>query len=186
MCHLPLQLGIYLLGGSDGTESVSRRTLFLQAYKTPVTKPPMGQKRSCFPSVFGNFEQAVYAFGGWDGDTVLKSCERFEIANNQWIRIANLNTARRDASVQSFEKIFFVFGGLTKAKYVPGLEMVDTIEKYVIELDMWQVLMIRMTEPLRTMISFPLGGGRILLFGQRHDKQMNAQIIDLTQEFCEL
>ena len=62
-----MELGMYLLGGMDMSNNIARRTLFLQSYKEPVTRPPMSEKRSHFPSVFGNFEQVIYAVGGWNG-----------------------------------------------------------------------------------------------------------------------
>jgi hypothetical protein len=177
---------MYLLGGMDMSNNIARRTLFLQSYKEPVTRPPMSEKRSHFPSVFGNFEQVIYAVGGWNGETVISGCERFEIMNNKWKTMGNLNIPRRDASIQNFGQLLFVFGGMTKNNISGGLEIIDTIEKYVIEFDMWQTLVIRMSEPLRSMISFPLGGGRILIFGQKFDEMESIQVLDLTPDFTVL
>lgn len=43
--------------------------------------------------------------------------------------------------------------------------MLDTIEKYVVEFDMWMLLKIKMHDPLREIVAFPIGGARILIFG---------------------
>ena len=36
------------------------------------------------------------------------------------------------------------------------------------------------------MISFPLGGGRILIFGQKFDEMESIQVLDLTPDFTVL
>lgn len=60
----------------------------------------------------------------------------------------------------------------------------DSIEKYTIELDKWQLCRIFLKEPVHDTISFNLGGNRVLIFGGFSNSQVNStfDIYDLTCE----
>lgn len=71
-----------------------------------------------------------------------------------------MNWKRNGASVVSFDKIIFVFGGNTQR-----LGSTNTIERYNIEFDKWTIIGLHLKEPIHDTIAFPVGGRRVLIFG---------------------
>ena len=67
---------------------------------------------------------------------------------------------RNGSSVVPFQKHIFIFGGNEQ-----DVGSLDTIEKYTIELDKWQICRLRLKDPIHDTISFNLGGNRVLIFG---------------------
>jgi N-acetylneuraminic acid mutarotase len=91
-----------------------------------------------------------------------------------------MKSKRNGASVVSFDKVIFVFGGNNQ---VHG--SMDTIERYSVEFDKWAVINLKLREPVHDTISFPVGGRRVLIFGgSLSDGNPNTywQIYDLTSE----
>jgi hypothetical protein len=86
---------------------------------------------------------------------------------------------RNGASCIPFEKHIFVFGGNEQ-----DVGSLDSIEKYTIELDKWQLCRIFLKEPVHDTISFNIGGNRVLIFGGFSNSQVNStfDIYDLTCE----
>lgn len=83
-----------------------------------VEKAPMICKRAFFPSVSISFQgsssgtaDSLFVFGGHDGEVDLELCEQYSIKENVWRSIAPMNSKRNGASVVSFDKVIFVFGG---------------------------------------------------------------------------
>ncbi len=60
----------------------------------------------------------------------------------------------------------------------------DSIEKYTIELDKWQLCRIYLKEPVHDTISFNVGGNRVIIFGGFNNSQPN-QTFDLYDLTCE-
>lgn len=110
-CHLPKQLGMFVLGGSDVDDNFSKRNTFYNRYNKFEDKAPMVYKRAFFPSVFCIQETSVYVFGGNSGDKDLSSCEKYSLAENVWRQIAPMTLRRNGSSVVPFDKHIFVFGG---------------------------------------------------------------------------
>ena len=50
-------------------------------------------------------------FGGHDGDNDMELCEMYSIRENVWRSIQPMSKKRNGASVVSFDKIIFTFGG---------------------------------------------------------------------------
>jgi hypothetical protein len=87
---------------------------------------------------------------------------------------------RNGASVITFDKIIFIFGGNNALQ-----GSLDTIERYSVEFDKWNIIPLKLKEPIHDTVSFPVGGRRVLIFGgSQSDGQPNTywQIYDLTSE----
>lgn len=151
---------MFVLGGSDVDDNFSKRNTFYNRYSKFEDKAPMVYKRAFFPSVFCIQETSVYVFGGNSGDKDLSSCEKYSLAENVWRQIAPMTLRRNGSSCVPFDKHIFVFGGNEQ-----DAGSLDSIEKYTIELDKWQICRIRLKEPIHDTISFNLGGNRVLIFG---------------------
>ena len=53
----------------------------------------------------------MFVFGGHDGDNDMELCEMYSIRENVWRSIQPMSKKRNGASVVSFDKIIFTFGG---------------------------------------------------------------------------
>ena len=86
---------------------------------------------------------------------------------------------RNGSSVVAFQKHIFIFGGNEQ-----DVGSLDTIEKYTIELDKWQICRLRLKDPLHDTLSFNLGGNRVLIFGGNSNSLINTtfDVYDLTCE----
>ena len=52
ICHMPEDMGMFILGGSDSDDNFSRRCLYFKHYKRFEERVPMHDKRAFFPSIF--------------------------------------------------------------------------------------------------------------------------------------
>ena len=91
-----------------------------------------------------------------------------------------MNNKRNGASVVTFDKIIFVFGGNNQNN-----GSLDSIERYNLEFDKWTVVNLKLREAIHDTVAFPVGNRRVLIFGgSLSDGQPNTywQIYDLTSE----
>ena len=151
---------MFILGGSDVDDNFSKRTTYFNRYMKFEDKAPMQLKRAFFSSTFCVADTSVYVFGGNNGDADMAQCERYSVAENIWRSIAPMTLRRNGSSCVPFEKHLFVFGGNEQ-----DVGSLDSIEKYTIELDKWQLCRIYLKEPVHDTVSFNLGGNRVLIFG---------------------
>ena len=68
-------------------------------------------KRGCFSAVF--HEGLVFVFGGLNyAEKVLRKCERYNISDNRWDAIADMNEPRKNSSACALTAdTIYVFGG---------------------------------------------------------------------------
>lgn len=92
-------------------------------------------KRAFFPSIFCLSDSCLYAIGGHDGKQDISFCERYSLAENVWRQVAPLSVARNGASVVSFDKVIFAFGGNNQ-----DMGSLDSVERYAVEFDKWTVI----------------------------------------------
>ena len=59
-------------------------------------------------------DRYVYAIGGENNSKLISSAERFDIANNQWDTLPDLNEGRMGAAACVHDGCVYVFGGLTQ------------------------------------------------------------------------
>ena len=85
-------------------------------------------------------DRYIYVIGGslWDNNGSISECARFDTEENEWLRIAPLNEARRQAcGVCKNEKIFIAGGATTTGA---GTVRLKTCEVYNILTDEWQFI----------------------------------------------
>ena len=106
-----------------------------------LRKAPMPVKKFDFSICCVNGFIYVLAGKAGDGDgRVVSSCERFEIAENRWEKIAPCCKKRyASTAVGTRSGLIFLFGGRCQVEN----QMVSLIERYDIAADKWTVVQIR-------------------------------------------
>ena len=100
-------------------------------------KSPLLFKRSDFTALYSE-RGLIFVIGGNDAKSFYTACEKCDIQNDTWSRIADLNVARDSAASCIFNnKYIYVFSGRTK---FDKKEITDTIEMYDIDHNMWRMV----------------------------------------------
>lgn len=73
----------------------------------------------------------IYVFGGYNGITRLKECEKYYTTLNYWSEIRDMNSPRSNFGVEVVEDEIFVTGGFD------GISTTDKCECYNIEYNHW-------------------------------------------------
>lgn len=141
-----------------------------------VMGPPMITARNFFPAIYAN--RKLYVFGGYDDirKAQLKSCEVLDLSslhkqnvddplrklpNLSWKEGREMHIERsQHAACKISEETFYVFGGYNKS-----MGTLDLIEKYDTKYDSWELINLRMVEPLRRFVAVKVERGVILLLG---------------------
>jgi len=129
---------IFVIGGRDRQNACCDWMFeFVEEKKSLVQKKPMLLKRSDFTPVCSGNEW-VYIVGGNDAKIFYKTCEKYDIENDQWVKIANLNIGRDSAACCLFrERWIYAFSGRIKFE---KKEITSTIERYSIPGDIWNII----------------------------------------------
>ena len=90
-----------------------------------------------------------------------------------------MTVKRNGSTCVPFETQIYVFGGNEQ-----DVGSLNSIEKYTIALDKWQMCHVYLKEPVHDISSFNLGGNRVLIFGGMSNSLHNTSfhIYDLTCE----
>jgi len=88
------------------------------------------------------FNGFVYCIGGYNGTTWHERCEKISIDTYTSVPISNLNQRRCAFSSCLANKCIYVIGGYDGNRYL------DSIERYIIALDRWEVLPCMLHRPL--------------------------------------
>lgn len=138
---------------------------YIESSKTLVYRSPLLFRRSDFTALYSE-RGLIYVIGGNDAKSFYTACEKYDIQNDTWSRIADLNVARDSAaSCIINNKYIYVFSGRTKFE---KKEITDTIEMYDIDLNLWRMVNLN---PNSTWIAcdlamcMPIDTKTILLFG---------------------
>ncbi|CAI2364622.1 unnamed protein product [Moneuplotes crassus] len=138
---------------------------YLDNEKSLVYRSPLLFRRSDFTALYSE-RGLIYVIGGNDAKSFYTACEKYDIQNDTWSRIADLNVARDSAaSCIINNKYIYVFSGRTKFE---KKEITDTIEMYDIDLNLWRMVNLN---PSSTWIAcdlamcMPIDTKTILLFG---------------------
>ncbi len=138
---------------------------YLDEDKTLVYRSPLLFRRSDFTALYSE-RGLIYVIGGNDAKSFYTTCEQYDIQNDTWSRLADLNVARDSAaSCIINNKYIYVFSGRTKFE---KKEITDTIEMYNIDLNQWRMVSLN---PSSTWIAcdlamcMPIDTTTILLFG---------------------
>jgi N-acetylneuraminic acid mutarotase len=110
---------------------------YLETTKSLVYRSPLLFRRSDFTALYSE-RGLIYVIGGNDAKSFYTACEKYDIQNDTWSRIADLNVARDSAaSCIINNKYIYVFSGRTKFE---KKEITDTIEMYDIDLNLWRMV----------------------------------------------
>lgn len=82
--HLPLDLGCYIIGGSDYEDNYSKWVVYFNQYNNFIEWSPLIYKRAFFCSVYSEFDNSIYCIGGSDSNQDLCECERYSITEDCW------------------------------------------------------------------------------------------------------
>ncbi|XP_078493949.1 kelch-like protein 12 [Ciona intestinalis] len=81
------------------------------------------------------FNNAIYAIGGYDGKQRLKSVEKYNVDDDTWVYVENMNKERsRHAACVAQNKIYVVGGVDSNSKIVKSIECYDD------QTDKWSVV----------------------------------------------
>ena len=103
-------------------------------------------------------DKFVYVIGGKPG---LNSCERVSISSRKWQSIAPMYYVRQDAAACTGldANYIFVFGGL------PLNPTGNTIERYSIKINEWDLLTTLLPRPMARLAVFPITNRQIAILG---------------------
>lgn len=181
VCHLPVDQGCFLLGGSDNEDNYSKRTQFFCKYAIFLEKAPMINKRAFFPSVFTRLDNCIYALGGNDCHSDLSYCEKYSIAENVWRPISPMIIPKNGAAATFMDthRLIFVFGGNNANN-----GSLAQIEKYEIDFDKWSLIDLTLKRPIHDLSVLNLGKERVLVMGGHTDSEISkeVQMLDLSLE----
>ena len=103
-------------------------------------------KRGCFTGIYQY--GFIFVFGGLNyTHKVLRYCEKYDVANNQWEEIAPMVEPRKNASSCALTSdTIYVFGGSSSQSDIgdSGTNASDSVEQYCISTDTWTLLKIRL------------------------------------------
>jgi N-acetylneuraminic acid mutarotase len=125
-------LDIYAVGGSDGTNPLNT----LEAFTPSVglhfrgggewnALAPMPTARTRLAAATGR-DGRIYAFGGFDGSTALKTTEVYDIKTDTWKSVASMNIARDGvAGATGPDGRIYAIGGFDNVHYLSSVEAYD-------------------------------------------------------------
>lgn len=176
--HLPQDQGCFILGGSDFEDNYSKRVLHFNQYNNFSEKSPLIFKRAFFASVYSEFDHSIYSIGGNDSQDDLKEVERYSIAEDCWRQVSPMNVKRNGCAACVFpeSKTIFAFGGNNRE-----IGSLDTIEKYSVVYDKWEMIRVRLSMPLHDLQVQYLTRGRVMVLGGNHDDgpSLHVEVLEL-------
>lgn len=159
---------IYLIGGNLGSSSSNRVYELIEHRNELERREDMAFERQAV-GIAALGDTSIFVVGGYNCKTNkwLSSCERYDIADDKWTQISELNESRSSNSVCVFAKQhLYTFGGFN---LINGVETyLHTIEKYSIEKDIWKIVDVKTCNkmlPLHSVGTITLDRDRILIFG---------------------
>lgn len=139
-----------------------------------VDRSPLLFRRSDFTALYSE-RGLIFVIGGNDAKSFYTACEKYDIQNDTWSRIADLNVARDSAASCIFaNKYIYVFSGRTK---FDKKEITDTIEMYDIDYNMWRMVNLNAKSTWTACdlaMCMPIGSKHVLIFGG-FNKQQRTQ-----------
>lgn len=130
-----------------------------------IYRSPLLFRRSDFTALYSE-RGLIFVIGGNDAKSFYTASEKYDIQNDSWSRIADLNVARDSAASCIFNnKYIYVFSGRTK---FDKKEITDTIEMYDIDLNMWRLVNLHAKSTWTACdlaMSMPIDNKTILIFG---------------------
>ena len=158
LVYLP-NASILLIGGRSKDTGSEVKDVWMfspEKYNTLSRYSSMLTARESTACVY--VEKFVYVMGGKPG---LNSCERVSIASKKWQAIAPMYYVRHDATACTAldANYIFVFGGH------PLNPTGNTIERYSVKVNEWELLTVFLPRPLARLSVFPVTNRRIAIMG---------------------
>lgn len=158
LVYLP-SASILIIGGRSKTTGNETKEVWVfspEKYNTLSKFSSMLTARESLACVY--VEKFVYVIGGKPG---LNSCERVSILSRKWQSIAPMYYVRHDASACSGldANYIFVFGGM------PMNPTGNTIERYSIKINEWELLNVLLPRPMARLGVFPVTNRQIAILG---------------------
>jgi len=109
---------------------------------------------------------SVFVLGGFSGKQRLCSVEKYNIREDKWAQVAPMKDKRHYLSACSIgDECIYAFGGFFGST---EQEINDSIELYEVEKNLWQVLTVRMKNPLWACSALAISPTEILLIGGKN------------------
>jgi hypothetical protein len=156
--YLP-SASILIIGGRSkdtGNETKDVWVFSPEKYNSLLRFSSMLTARESLACVY--VEKFVYVMGGKPG---LNSCERLSITSKKWQSIAPMYYVRHDAAACTAldSNFIFVFGGM------PLNPTGNTIERYSVRANEWELLPVLLPRPLARLSVFPVTNRQIAVLG---------------------
>jgi len=158
---------IYLLGGEE-PEYFSRKEVYMYDHmandRKLHTKASMIHKKFDFTLCYLN--GYIFVMCGKDSASeVVDTCEKYSVADNQWIMISSVKKKRYAASAVGFtNNKIYLFGGRSDFNNT----MVSDIEEFNVELNEWNILNVKnfnLWNPVEVCACIQIKEDQILVFG---------------------
>jgi hypothetical protein len=138
---------------------------YIELKQQMVYRSPLLFRRSDFTALYSE-RGLIFVIGGNDAKNFYTACEKYDIQNDTWSRIADLNVARDSAASCIFNnKYIYVFSGRTK---FDKKEITDTIEMYDIDMNIWRMVNLNAKSTWTACdlaMAHPIDSKTILIFG---------------------
>ncbi len=114
--------------------------------KSNILPDLLSPERSSFGAVFHN--EKIYIAGGHQGpehtypeESFLRQVEVYDLKTKTWQSLAPMNTPKHGFQMVAYKEYLYVFGGFAySANHLPAWKSLDTIERYNIRTNTWEVL----------------------------------------------
>ena len=120
---------IYVCGGSDGRILKELECLDLETNQWKALESMKSRREE--HGLTTGFDKKIYAIGGFNGKSCLRTVERYDPSKNQWEEVAPMNTSRRSLSAITLPNGIYVLGGYDGEFYL------NTVERYDITTNQW-------------------------------------------------
>ncbi|KAL4429463.1 hypothetical protein ABPG74_001308 [Tetrahymena malaccensis] len=126
---------IYMIGGIFRNNDTDKVFKYDYTEEKFTERQSMIYARSSFAAVYA--EKSIYVIGGKRDGQAISECEKYDILQNKWKAIANLNYQAFSSSVCTFgNNYLYKFGGIG-----PGqLQNNNYVERYDIQQNYWQII----------------------------------------------
>ncbi len=120
--------------------------------KTVLSSLPKPE-RSSFGAV--TYNDTIYIAGGHQGpehtypkESFLNLLQAYTIKSKTWVTLKPMNEAKHGFQIAAYNNFIYVFGGFTfSAVHKPKWKSVNTIERYDIKTNQWQILPVKLLSP---------------------------------------